>query len=123
MRIGLQPGNVVDDFGASIECGFGDFELLRVDRDRDFEPPAKAVQNWEHVREFFFRGRAATARTCRFSAHIEQIRPSGAHDQCMLDGAIGIQKFPAVGKAVRCDVQNAHHEGALAENQCARRKI
>src|SRR4029077_4361807 len=65
-----------------------------------------------------FRG----AWTSRFATHIEQVGAGALDCQGMLDCALWLQEFAAIGKAVRCDVQHAHDQRALAKHERARRQ-
>jgi len=118
-RIILQPGNIVNDFRARVECRFGHFKLLRVDGDRDFQPVTKAVQNRKDAREFFFGRRAGGAGTGGFAPHIEQISTRGFHGQRVLDGVLSVKELAAIGKTVWGNVQHAHDERAFAKRKCA----
>ena len=48
----------------------------------------------------------------RFAADVEQISPLGQQRPGLFQGGFGCQKSPAIGKAVRGDVEYPHDEGA-----------
>ena len=116
-RVGSQSGYVVDHLSARIDGRFGDFELLRVDGNGDFQPVTKALQNWQHAREFFPSRRAGRAGTRGFAANVKHIRAGSFDGQRTLDGAVRVKESASVGEAVGRDVEHAHDERPLAKQQ------
>src|SRR5262249_46588126 len=53
---------------------------------------------------------------------VKNVCTRGFDRQCTFDGIPNVDEFAAIGEAVRGDVQNAHDERALPENERARRQ-
>lgn len=77
------------------------------------------VEYGQNAIEFLLGRNSERARPRGFAADVEDVRTGAFHLKRVLDGAARIEKFAAVGEAVRRDVENAHDERALAEHELA----
>ncbi|OLB64563.1 MAG: hypothetical protein AUH96_09585 [Nitrospirae bacterium 13_2_20CM_2_61_4] len=122
-RVASQSGYVVDHLSARVNRRFGDFELLRVDGDGDFQPATKTLQNRQDACELFLGRRARRAGARGFAANVKHVGAGGFDGQCMLDGARRVKKLASIGEAVGRDVEHAHDERPLAKQQRSRRQF
>ena len=84
--------------------------LARVDRDRHGDLRRQPLDHRQHAAQLFVGVDRLGIRPRAFAADVEQVGAVGDQLQCMLDGRIGVEKLPAVGKAVGRDIDDAHHQ-------------
>ena len=84
---------------------------------------ASCSNDRQHACKFFVGGNRLRIRPRAFAADVEHIGAVGHQLQAMRDGRIRIEKLPAVGKAIRRDVDDAHHQRPPRQLQRARAQL
>jgi len=109
-----EAAHVVDDVGARVERGLGDRRLRGVDRDR---PGAMAPERLDHGNDapalLVLRDGLGT-RAGRLAAYVQPVGALLEQPQAVRERGLGALR-PA-RERVGGDVQDAHHERALAEH-------
>jgi hypothetical protein len=107
--VALQAPDVVDDARAGFERYARNGRLHAVDRDRHAECDDLGQDRRQPPQLLLARDRDhAAIGTGGFGTDIEGVGAIDGEPPGMLDCALRIQKAPAIGEAVRCDVDYAH---------------
>jgi hypothetical protein len=119
-RVMVEPGDVVEHLSAGADGGFGDDGAACVDGNGDFEAAlAQAFKNGKKAAKLFSGADAAGAGPRGFSTNIENVGAGALHRESVIDGVARVKKSATVGEAVGRDVEDAHEEGAFAEEERA----
>ena len=111
--IALQAPDVIHHCGALIERPFRHFGLHRVDRDRCAEAHHGGQHGREPTQLLHGRNRFGPAVGSRqFRADVDDVGAVRDHLLRMGNRHVRLQKYTAVGKRIRRDVQNAHDDRA-----------
>jgi hypothetical protein len=116
-RIGCQPRRVVDDIRAQFQRLRRDSGFIGIHGKRDREPALQTFQHRNQPSELFGLTDARGTRTHGFRADIDDVRALFLQFHGACEGAVWIAIFPAVGKRIRRDVENSHHQRAFAQLQ------
>ncbi len=116
-RVGAQAADVVDHLGPGPQGGFRHLRLGGVDRDRDAQPGLQPAEHREDALQFFLGGDAAGARAGGLAANVKDVGAGALHLERVGHSPVGVEEPPAVAEGIRGDVQDAHHQGALAQHQ------
>ena len=105
-----QAGDVVDDLGAGVDGRAGDGGLAGVDRNRNSHLRRELLDHRQHAPQLFVGSDRLGIGPRAFAADVEQVGAVGDQLQGVRDGRVAIEELAAVGKAVRRDVDDAHHQ-------------
>ena len=107
-RIGAQRGDVVHERHAHLERAAGDLGLRRVDRDRKSREP---LEHRENPSQLLVDGHRLGPGAGGLAADVDEQRTFLEQPPRRCHRRRGVEILPAVGEAVGCDVDDAHHRG------------
>ena len=119
-RIARQRSHVVDDFGAGVNRVPSHQGLRGVDRNGQVGLLGKRPDDGHDAAKFFLNVDRLRAGAGALAADVEDVGPFGGQPQAMFHGGVGVQEAPAVGEAVRRDVDDAHQQRKPAEGERTR---
>ncbi len=115
LRVGAERARVVDDVGAGVERGAGHAGLRRVDRDEDLGPLPQPPEDRKDPPQLLLLRDGQGARPRALAADVEDVRAGAGQREGVLDGPLGVEVGPAVGKGIGGDIDDAHEPGRRAE--------
>ena len=111
LRIARQAGDVVDDLRAGVDRRAGDGRLARVDRNRNRRLAATSRSITGSTRRSSSSADTGSAYGRVLSPPMSSMSaPSATSCSAWATAASAIEELPAVGKAVRRDIDDAHHQ-------------
>ncbi len=114
-RIKTQCRNVIDYRGSGFNRPTGNFSLHGINGNRDGQLIGKFFDDRNNPLDFFFGGHRIGKRSGGFSTDVKDIGPVGCQFLPLRHRGVMRQKFSAVGKRIRCDVDDAHNTGPAPE--------
>ena len=111
-ELGVPSGDVVDQVDSALQSSLSNRRFGGVERDEELIL-GQFFQNREDARQFILFGNRIASRTGAFSSEVNDLGALFDHHLDMLDGPIGIEKFPTVTEGIRGEVENAHHRRVL----------
>jgi hypothetical protein len=118
-RIVLESADVVDDRGARRKRQTGGARPVGVDREEGAGACRESLYDRHHPPQFFFLANRVRARPRRFSTDVEDVRAVFHHAQPCVDCVLDMKMHPPVGERVGRDVEDAHDERPLAQDEFA----
>ena len=106
----MRRANVINDARPGIERGAGDGGFHRVNRKRDFDFGREFLDDRNDAAQFLILWNRLGAGPSGFPTDVENIRAFFDQSQRVPDRRVRVQKFPAVGKRIGRDVDNAHDQ-------------
>ena len=117
-RVVLKTADVVDDRRAALHGRARHGGLVCVDGDRHGQTAGgQPIDDGQNAGELLVLGQRRRTRPRRFSADVDDPGPLLDHLARARDGAIDVEVEPAVSERVGRDVEDPHHDRAVAELQ------
>lgn len=121
--ISFQSRHIVNDLSPQLDCLHGHIGLAGVNRDRDIDLPADLLDNWQDPVEFFLGLDRLGTGPCTFPANIQD-QSSRLHQPLrLLNSFSPFQELPAIGEAIRSNVDDSHQAGRGAKLDRAGSKL
>ncbi len=120
VRIALQRGHIVDDFGPGLDGRPSHFGLGRVDGNGHWPARSQGLDHRQDAPQFFRGVDRLAVRLGTFTADVQNIGPEFGQLDGFLDGCRRIVELPAVGKTVGRNVQNSHQQRPSGQFERAR---
>ncbi len=117
LRIVLQAPDIVDDMGAGRDRPARRFGTIGIDGNQNVGAARQRCDHRQHPRLLRFGIDRAGARPGRFAANIDDRGALRLHREGRLDRRIAVGEQAAVGKTVRRDVDDTHHNRLGAEGE------
>jgi hypothetical protein len=94
-----------------------------VNGNRNLKLSAQRLENRKNPVQFLRSSSLRGSRPGGFAPNVEKVGPGTLHGESVLNRRFQMEKLVAIGKTIRRDVQHAHHQRALPENQFPRDEL
>lgn len=108
--VARQPGDIVNDFRPSLDCRLSDQRFAGVDADRNAQLSNESCDHGYDSRKFIIGRNRFAFGASALATDVNDVGPVGLHPPCSGNGVFVTSMLATIGKTIRRDVENAHHQ-------------